>query len=71
MILKHKETNKLFKVKAGKILPPERVTKEIDGSFLTLAPVAGGEDVMYIYKYWADNDYEVEAEAVVAEETQS
>ena len=61
MILKHRMTNRLFDVTHGFILPFEKAkAKNIDGSYLVLVARDNGEEVYYIWPYFADQEYTIE-----------
>lgn len=61
MILKHRVTNRLFSITAGFILPFEKAkAKNVDGSYLVLTAQDTGEEVLYIWPYFADQEYTIE-----------
>lgn len=65
VLLKHKTTGATPYINAGYILPEDKRDKKIDGSFLTLRDGSSGEETYYLWKYWAENEYEVIGEIEV------
>lgn len=58
--LKRKSDGKFFTIIGGYILPKEKVTKDVDGSFVTLQSVEDPQHtVLYIWPYWAEPEYEI------------
>jgi len=61
MILKHRATNRLFDITAGNILSHEVAKKkDVTGSYLVLTAQDTGEEVLYIWPYFADQEYTIE-----------
>lgn len=66
MKLKNKETGELYDVVSGFILTQD-VAKatDVNGSFLSIRKEGDTEDILYMWKYWADNDFDIVESAPV------
>lgn len=61
MQLKNRITGKLYDVVEGVLLSYDKAkAKDITGSFLELRGVEDGEQVLYIWPYFADQEYTIE-----------
>lgn len=70
MKLKNKETGELYNIVSGFILTQD-VAKatDVNGSFLSIRKEGDTEDILYMWKYWADNDFDIVSEEVALDET--
>lgn len=60
MILKNTESGKLYKIASGFILEESNYKKlNVTASFLTLNSLDNGEELLYAWKYWAPNEFEL------------
>ena len=70
MKLKNKATGELYDIVSGFILTQD-VAKatDVNGSFLSIRKEGDTEDILYMWKYWADNDFDIVSEEVALDET--
>lgn len=70
MKLKNKATGELYDIVSGFILTQD-VAKatDVNGSFLSIRKEGDTEDILYMWKYWADNDFDIVSEEVALDQT--
>jgi hypothetical protein len=60
IVLKNKEDGSLWNIISGFILPEGKYDRATNGSFLTLRSQDTGNEQLYIWKYWAENSFDIE-----------